>query len=515
MPSVEDVLSKLTIGAFDPLAYDDGTFVDVLHSNGVTAYLSAIGAFNTDTVFVVNDAYGRVHRFKNLKEHVRISGAPEYFFRNAPSFMSVLNTEAVVRDARYETEAALEHYLYHENTAPFIAYRLIQRFTTSNPNPNYVKAVAMAFRKGRYDDFGTGKYGDMEATMAAVLLEPEARSVVLNADPFIGGVKEPLLRVMALMRSMELKRPDYQSIVRLFDMDQKIGMAPYAFPTVFSFYLPEYAPDNRPGDASLVSPESQIMEMPKTIGLINGMFSLIKYGLSNCHGGFGSNQKTCAEGNFVGATAYLSFSRPFDSNNEATADDYAQRTVNELATLLTSGRLSAANRGVIKDSFLMKMSDPNGGTDAAMRLAQQLIMTTPEFHTTNTVEFSGANRASPQTPEPSGANYKAIVYVMFAGGADSYNMLVPHTCTGNKDVYAEYALVREEIALKKESLRVLKGTTTNQICETFGVHPKLEAVQQMYNDGDLLFFTNTGVLTKETDKQNYWRDTVTQLFAHK
>ena len=221
MPSVEDVLSKLTIGAFDPLAYDDGTFVDVLHSNGVTAYLSAIGAFNTDTVFVVNDAYGRVHRFKNLKEHVRISGAPEYFFRNAPSFMSVLNTEAVVRDARYETEAALEHYLYHENTAPFIAYRLIQRFTTSNPNPNYVKAVAMAFRKGRYDDFGTGKYGDMEATMAAVLLEPEARSVVLNADPFIGGVKEPLLRVMALMRSMELKRPDYQSIVRLFDVDKK------------------------------------------------------------------------------------------------------------------------------------------------------------------------------------------------------------------------------------------------------------------------------------------------------
>lgn len=36
----------------------------------------------------------------------------------------------------------------------------------------------------------------------------------------------------------------------------------------------------------------------------------------------------------------------------------------------------------------------------------------------------------------------------------------------------------------------------------------------MYNDGDLLFFTNTGILTKETDKQNYNQDTVTQLFAH-
>lgn len=36
----------------------------------------------------------------------------------------------------------------------------------------------------------------------------------------------------------------------------------------------------------------------------------------------------------------------------------------------------------------------------------------------------------------------------------------------------------------------------------------------MYNDGDLLFFSNIGVLTKETDKENYWRDTETQLFAH-
>eukprot|EP00956_Cyclotella_meneghiniana_P042056 scaffold248341_cov72-Cyclotella_meneghiniana.AAC.1 len=52
---------------------------------------------------------------------------------------------------------------------------------------------------------------------------------------------------------------------------------------------------------------------------------------------------------------------------------------------------------------------------------------------------------------------------MFAGGADSYNMLVPHTCTGEKDLYTEYAQVREEIDLKKENLRVLQGTTDNQI----------------------------------------------------
>jgi uncharacterized protein (DUF1501 family) len=110
-----------------------------------------------------------------------------------------------------------------------------------------------------------------------------------------------------------------------------------------------------------------------------------------------------------------------------------------------------------------------------------------------------------ELPEPlqqSGTPYKAIVYVMFGGGCDSYNMLVPHTCTGSKDMYAEYAQVREEVALKKADLRVLNGTTDNQICQIFGVDPKLQAVQGMYNDGDLLFFTNTGVLTKETDKYN-------------
>ena len=109
--SVDEVLSELTVGAFDPSAYDEGTFVEELNANGVTAHLTSTGTFTTDTVFVVTDSYGRLRRFKNSKEYVKIKDAPDYAFRNAPSFMSVLNSEAVARDAMYETEAALEHYL--------------------------------------------------------------------------------------------------------------------------------------------------------------------------------------------------------------------------------------------------------------------------------------------------------------------------------------------------------------------------------------------------------------------
>ena len=166
--SVEEVLSRLYIGAYDPSAYDEGTYAEQSTANGVTAYLKIAGSFDTKTVFEVTDEYGRLRRFKNTKENVRIKGAPEYSFRSAPSFMSVLNTEAAMRDAQYETEAALDHYLYHDNTAPFLAHRLIQRFTTSNPNPRYVKAVATAFRTGTYEGFGTGVYGDLSATIAAV-----------------------------------------------------------------------------------------------------------------------------------------------------------------------------------------------------------------------------------------------------------------------------------------------------------------------------------------------------------
>lgn len=92
--SVDEVLSSLTIGAYDPAAYSNETYAQTLTENGVTAYFVTAGVFDTNTVFEVTDGYGRVFRFKNTYERVRIVGASEeYAFRNAPSFMSVLNTE--------------------------------------------------------------------------------------------------------------------------------------------------------------------------------------------------------------------------------------------------------------------------------------------------------------------------------------------------------------------------------------------------------------------------------------
>jgi len=165
------------------------------------------------------------------------------------------------------------------------------------------------------------------------------------------------------------------------------------------------------------------------------MFSLVKYGLSRCNGGFGTEWTHCTEGDFTRATAHLSFSMtyaaPEGERRSLQGEDpkwtHAKNVVNKLATVLTSGRLSAENKELISQAYYSKLNDtsiddPSG---SALRFAQQLLLTTPEFHTNNLVSKTGAARAEPDPPtQTNGTSYKAIVYVMFGGGCDSFNMLV-------------------------------------------------------------------------------------------
>ena len=253
-------------------------------------------------------------------------------------------------------------------------------------------------------------YGDLSATVAAVLLDKEARSINLDANPFKGGLREALIRVTALMRGMEVTSADGHPIFSLADMDEKVGMMAHSFPTVFSFYLPEYKPSgSKIAEASLVCPESMIQDMPKTVGLLNGLYSMIKFGLSACDGGFGwaPSWMGCNEGNYNRVYGYLGYSQPFDGS--LTVQEQASRVVSELATILTSGRLSAESRETIKAAYIEKLNevDSNGvpiddAAGMALRLAEQLVVTTPEFHTTNVVSRTGASRPDPLLPQPTG-----------------------------------------------------------------------------------------------------------------
>ena len=58
----------------------------------------------------------------------------------------------------------------------------------------------------------------------------------------------------------------------------------FIFILVFS---PDYANPGAVNDASLTSPESQILTAPNIVGFLNGMMSMVDTGLNKCFGGFG------------------------------------------------------------------------------------------------------------------------------------------------------------------------------------------------------------------------------------
>ncbi len=170
----------------------------------------------------------------------------------------------------------LDHYFYHENTAPFISKLLIQRLISSNPSPRYVGAVANAFKSGQYErngvSFGTGTYGDLKSTFAAIYLDNEARDVLLDNEVSTGSLREPIMKVTAVFRSMEFQSDP--PLARIDKVMETIGQIAHKFTTVFSFFAPDYKPHGRVGNAELVSPEATLLIMPKILGLLNVSYLL-------------------------------------------------------------------------------------------------------------------------------------------------------------------------------------------------------------------------------------------------
>jgi uncharacterized protein (DUF1501 family) len=575
MPSsADDIVSRLTIGAMNPVSYGAGVYSKRVVNDFV---VHEKNGFNKHTIFEINDTKkSRTLYFMNVESKVNID---TYSFRNPPHFMSMVPSETNLRDAQYETDAVLNSYFYDDTTAPFVSVRLIKRFGISNPSPRYIEAVATAFSTGSYISegvsYGKGLYGDLEATAAAILLDREARDVLLDNDPAFGSLREPLVKTVGLMRSMEYEPEDNQPLIKFDRMELRIGQMAHEYHSVFSFFLPEFEPDGRIASAALSAPESQVMDMPKIIELQNGLFSLIKKGLqqdsiSSYRYGFAPpNNPKLGELSFAPGTT--------DGNI----------IIDKLSTLLTAGRLSEENRATIVEAYQQKFfeaQDPNGVEalklaiqvrffwlvllpllfgwfdvrrssrlppphltyllDLMNHIKIQLVVSSPEFHSTQTPTFKGAPRSKvEEISGRSGESYKAIVYIMLTGGADSYSLLAPYTCTdarlsaeqlANNATTAreQYEAIRQGVALPPEQLLPINDNNDNpgaadvysglqQPCETFGIHKDFPIMQDLYTGFDGaespsgLWFANTGVLTKPVTKQNY-RDVsaVTQLFAH-
>jgi len=279
LPSREDVLDRLKIGAASPDTFDSGTYLQVQTEDVQVWTLVANSTLNMDTVFAV--VVKGVTKYYLNKES--LAGFSGFSFRNPPSFLK-LEGSTLDTDVFYETEAMIDSFFYHDNVAPYISHALIQRFVTSNPSPRYVQTVATAFTTGMYDGRTySGKYGDMAALVGAMLLDREARSAAVSADGTHGMLREPFASTMHVFRALEYTS-DYE--IHLTDLKGKIGQEPYNAPSVFNYYKPDYQPAGKIAQAGLYSPEAELLTAPLTVGMFNALHSLVDYGLTSCASGF-------------------------------------------------------------------------------------------------------------------------------------------------------------------------------------------------------------------------------------
>ena len=518
-PTKDEILSELVVGSFHPNILDGNYSITQLpNSVKVHSTQGQLESYSPETIFELTDEFGVEHLRKNVRSVVRIVGT-NISFRNPVHFISL--SEPTLRDAQYETDAAIDHYLYHKNTAPFLATRLAQRFGISNPSPRYVQVIAEAFRTGAYTydrgnfdvSFGSGQHGDLAATVAAIFLDREARSAVLGTDPAYGSLKEPLLKVLAVMRNLKFQStPEFPFLRFKRDLQAAIGQIVYESPSIFSFFLPEYQPSGVVANAGLVSPEAQIHSTPTILGTMNGLLAMMKYGLDRCFGGFGetsnwSQYSDCRwrmAGQFVNMSGYPGFS-PTEGSTTA-------QIVDELATIMTSGRLNGELRRMIGEAV-----DTAENPQAAAMQSQQLIVGSSEFHSNGIVSKTGKARRHKKEVVPTERTYKALVVLMLSGGYDSYNLVVPHTCNQTNPmgltVLEQYVAERGTIGLK-ESERQLTIDVDRQPCSKFAIHKKLALLQELYNQGDLSMFFNTGLINMAPTKTNFEAMTVSQLFAH-
>jgi hypothetical protein len=309
--------------------------------------------YDENTIFEVPREDGTSTFYKNQDLRVTVD---DQSFRNPPTMMNF--EHPTLAQAQIETDSVLDHLTTHASTAPFICKKFIKLLTSSNPSPRYVLEVVTAFRTGEYNGrVFSGEYGDLGATMAAIFLDREARDLTLDLDPAAGKIREPLLKLMHLFRSLEFV-PNRNMEFEMPHLDNSIGQQAFKSPSVFNFYLPDYSPAGPLARASLYAPEAEILTTPFMIGYMNGVAELVDGGLSSCGRGFGTAAPSPAPHLYMPQSCGSTQARKITSNGVLTYEhqNRAGDVVSELALLLTNGREPPAIRAYWDNSQVQYMN---------------------------------------------------------------------------------------------------------------------------------------------------------------
>lgn len=108
-------------------------------------------------------------------------------------------------------------------------------------------------------------------------------------------------------------------------------------------------------------------------------------------------------------------------------------------------------------------------------------------------------------------DYKALVCLFQFGGADTNNLLVPDTD------YAQYELVRtpaSQVGIPQASL--LKVTASRQGGKSYGFHPNLQPLKELYDQKKLAVVANAGTLIAPITMADYkaGKNRPPNLFSH-
>lgn len=254
-------------------------------------------------------------------------------------------------------DAVLTSLMNHPNIGPFVSRHLIQQLVTSNPSPAYVQRVVTAFNTGRFDRFGRGVKGDLAATVAAVLLDGEARSAATSNG---GRLREPIQLFTGAVRALN-GRTDGDALGWWWG--EELRQHAFRSPSVFNFYPPDYPVAGTP----LVGPAFGIHNANTALNRLNFLNYLIMWDGSNP-----SSSVPNAVGTKVNLSAFTT-----DATNP-------ERLVDRLSLLVLGERLPDASRNAVLTAVSSITQSNSGSAYLTTRVKQAafLVLASPQYQMT-------------------------------------------------------------------------------------------------------------------------------------
>lgn len=266
-----------------------------------------------------------------------------------------------------DIEMAVDHLFNHPNVGPFLARLMIQHLVKSNPSPAYIKRVAMVF-----NDNGSGVRGDLKAFTKAIFLDPEARECDYEDAPTNGKLIQPMQRFITMFKAFDVQTPSGRFWIKDITEFYPLGLQAFmASPSVFNFFIPEYAEEGNVAPQNLVSPEFQILDAVTSVAYINKIEDMLK--ISPFYNFTGS-------GNFP--TINSNDAPYFNLSTEISIyqTNGIGALLDRLDVLLCRGQLSTNMRSIITNSINQAEQTIGAySSDDAVRDAIYYIMISPDY----------------------------------------------------------------------------------------------------------------------------------------